>query len=161
MEDISGERCEIRYQEIQDEANEKLEDARKELADGEAEAESELSEAWDEIYDGDNEIYDAKLKLARAKRELEARGEKDPGWREGAGRRQKHRLQRMKQKLADGRAAATMMDGAQLNQGKKDTGKQSRKNSIPHIRRPPRSWMKCAGAAGSEKSRAGRRADAV
>ena len=41
IEDISGERCEIRYQEIQDEANEKLEDARKELADGESEAESE------------------------------------------------------------------------------------------------------------------------
>ena len=117
LEDISGERCEIRYREIQDEANEKLEDARKELADGEAEAESELSEAWDEIYDGENEIYDAKLKLARAKRDLED-GEKKirDGEKELAdGRTQ---VAENEQKLADGRAQ--LNDGwNKLNQGKK------------------------------------------
>ena len=47
IEAISGERCEIRYQEIQKEANEKLADARKELTDGEAEAKSKLADAWD------------------------------------------------------------------------------------------------------------------
>ena len=117
LEDISGERCEIRYREIQDEANEKLEDARKELADGEAEAESELSEAWDEIYDGENEIYDAKLKLARAKRDLED-GEKKirDGEKELAdGRTQ---IAENEQKLADGRVQ--LNDGwNKLNQGKK------------------------------------------
>ena len=125
LEDISGERCEIRYREIQDEANEKLEDARKELADGEAEAESELSEAWDEIYDGDNEIYDAKLKLARAKRELED-GEKKirDGEKELAdGRTQ---IAENEQKLADGRAQ--LNDGwNKLNQGKKTLKSKQKK----------------------------------
>ena len=118
IEDISGERCEIRYQEVLDEANEKLADARKELADGESEAESELQDAWDEIYDGDNQLYDAKLKIARSKRELEA-GEKKIADGEKELADGKVQIAENEQKLSDGKQQ--LSDGwKQLNQGKKE-----------------------------------------
>lgn len=118
IEDISGERCEIRYQEVTDEANEKLADARKELADGESEAESELQDAWDEIYDGDNQLYDAKLKIARSKRELEA-GEKEIADGEKELADGKIQIAENEKKLEDGKQQ--LADGwKQLNKGKKE-----------------------------------------
>ena len=118
IEAISGERCEIRYQEIQKEANEKLADARKELTDGEAEAKSKLADAWTELCDGDKKIQDARKKLAKAKRELKD-GEKkiQDGEKELADGKQQ--LIKNEQKLADGRAQ--LKDGwTRLNQGKKE-----------------------------------------
>ncbi len=118
IEDIAGNRCEIRYQEVQDEANEKLGDARKELADGESEAESELTDAWDELYDGDQQIREAKLKLAKAKREL-AQGEKEVQDGEKELADGKSQIAENEVKLADGRQK--LQDGwTQLNQGKKE-----------------------------------------
>ena len=118
IEDIAGERCEIRYQEIQDEANEKLEDARRELADGEAEAESELTDAWDELYEGDQQIRDAKLKLEKAKRELE-QGEKEVQDGEQELSDGKAQIAENEAKLAEGRQQ--LQEGrTKLNQGKKE-----------------------------------------
>lgn len=115
---ISGERCEIRYQEIQDEANEKLEDARKELADGEAEAESELADAWQEICDGEQQIRDAKQELEDAKQELK-QGEKEVQDGERQLADGKAQIAENEAKLANGRQQ--LQNGwERLNQGKKE-----------------------------------------
>ena len=118
LEALSGSRCDIRYQEVLNEANEKLADARKELADGEAEAESELADAWAELYDGDNQIYDAKLKLARSERELtDGETKIQDGEKELADG--KTQIAENEKKLEDGKVQ--LADGwKKLNQGKKD-----------------------------------------
>lgn len=85
LEDMSGLRCEIRYDDVMSEAQEKLDEARQEvedgkqeladakveLADGKAEAESELAEAESELTDGEQQLEDGKKELADAKKELE------------------------------------------------------------------------------------------
>ncbi|MGN0354235.1 MAG: FtsX-like permease family protein [Muricoprocola sp.] len=111
IEEIAGERCEIRYREVLDEANEKIQDAREELEDGEAEAESELTEAWDELYDGEMELYYGKLELARGEREL-AKGEEEyaDGLKE---------LEDNEKKISDGRQE--LEDGwSKLKEGKEE-----------------------------------------
>lgn len=85
IEGIADARCEIRYDEVMSEAQEKidearaevqdgkqeLEDAKKELEDGKAEAESELAEAQSELEDGESQLEDGKQELEDAKVEFE------------------------------------------------------------------------------------------
>ena len=118
IEDIAGERCEIRYQDVCDEANEKLEDAKKELAEGESEAESELADAWAELEDGQKQLDDAKEELEKARKELKD-GEKEiqDGERELANG--KAQIAENEKKLVDGKNQ--LADGwKKLNQGKKE-----------------------------------------
>jgi putative ABC transport system permease protein len=84
IEEITDARCEIRYQEVIDEAHQTIEDAKQEvedgkqkvadakqeLADGESEAQSELDEAESELIDGEEQIADAKPELNDARREV-------------------------------------------------------------------------------------------
>ncbi len=90
VEGIADARCEIRYDEVMTEAQEKLDDARqevedgkqeladakKELEDGRAEAESELAEAESELLDGERQLEEGKQELEDAKQEL-AEGEQE------------------------------------------------------------------------------------
>ena len=93
IEAIAGERCDIRYQEVQAEGAEKIADAKQEIADGEqeladakqelADAEQKLSDAAQEIADGEQEIADGEAELADAKDELRRQQKKiDAGWEE-------------------------------------------------------------------------------
>lgn len=84
VEAIQDVRCEARYAEVKDEAQQKIDDAKKEvedgkkevadaeqeLADGKAEAESELSEAESELTRGESELADGRQKLEDSKQEL-------------------------------------------------------------------------------------------
>lgn len=84
LESMEGARCEIRYEEVMDEAQEKLDDAKQEVADGEqeladarkelddgkAEAESELAEAESELISGESELADGRQELADSEQEL-------------------------------------------------------------------------------------------
>lgn len=78
VEGIEAERCQVRYDEIVEEANDKLADARQELEDGKKEADEKLADARKELEDGEKklkdgkkEYKDGKKKLADAKKELE------------------------------------------------------------------------------------------
>ncbi len=71
VEDIEGARCKVRYQEIQDEANEELDDARKELADKKEEADKELADAKAKIDDAQKKLDDGRKELEDGKKELE------------------------------------------------------------------------------------------
>ena len=90
LEEISDVRCEIRYDEVMEEARDavdegkqevedgkkELEEAKQELSDGEAEAESELAEAESELLDGESQLEEGKQELEDARQEL-AEGEKE------------------------------------------------------------------------------------
>lgn len=54
LEDIAGDRCDIRYAQVYEDANKELADAKKEVAD----AEAELADAQQELTDGENEYED-------------------------------------------------------------------------------------------------------
>ena len=78
VEGIEAERCQVRYDEIVEEANDKLADARQELEDGKKKADEKLADARQELEDGKKklkdgkkEYKDGKKKLADAKKELE------------------------------------------------------------------------------------------
>ena len=111
VEGIAAERCQIRYQDVTDEANEKLADAEKELEDGKKEAESELAEAESELEKGRQELADAKQEVADAEKELED-GEKEIA-------ENKATLQEKEQELADGKAQLES-GWAQLASGKEE-----------------------------------------
>ena len=70
VENISDVRCDIRYAEIMDEANEKIAEAESELAEAKEEAESELSEAEQELKDGEAELADGKAELASSENDI-------------------------------------------------------------------------------------------
>ncbi len=84
IETIQDMRCELRYDEVMEEAESELEegkqeledgkaeleDAKQELADAESEAESELSEAESELTEGESELADGKQELEDAKQEV-------------------------------------------------------------------------------------------
>ncbi len=90
IEEIQDVRCEIRYEEVMEEARSELDEGKQELADGkqeladakqkladaESEAESELAEAESELLEGESELADGKQELADAKQEA-ADGEKE------------------------------------------------------------------------------------
>lgn len=85
VESIQDGRCEVRYQEVKEEADEKLADYRQQLEEGEseleqakadlesgkAEAESELEDAREQLESGRTELEDGKQQLAAARRELQ------------------------------------------------------------------------------------------
>lgn len=64
MEDLTGERGEIRREELVSDATAELDDAKQELEDGKKEAQEELADAAKEIADGEKELADAKKKIA-------------------------------------------------------------------------------------------------
>lgn len=69
-EDICKTRVDNRYEDILQEANEKLADARKELDTQKADAEKELADAFDELTDADKQIAEGKKEIADAKAAL-------------------------------------------------------------------------------------------
>ena len=85
VEGLEDVRCEVRYDEIMSEAQEKIDDAKQEvedgkqeladakqeLEDGQREAESELAEAESELIEGESELEDGKKKLEDSRKELE------------------------------------------------------------------------------------------
>ena len=82
IEDIEGLRCRARYDEITDEAKEKIEDAKKELEDGKKEADEKLAEAEKELEDGEQKLLDGEkqtvdgeVELASGKQTLYSRQE--------------------------------------------------------------------------------------
>ena len=122
VEEIEGARCEIRYQEVMDEAEEALADAKKELEDGRKEGESELAEAESEIADGEKELADGKKELEDAKKEL-ADGEKEIADGEKELSDSRATLAEKEQELAD--AKAQLADGwSQLESGKQELASQ-------------------------------------
>ena len=60
VEGIEAEWCQVRYDEIVEEANEKLADARQELEDGKKEANEKLADARQELEDGKKKLKDGK-----------------------------------------------------------------------------------------------------
>ena len=104
VEGIEKERCEIRYNDVKEEAEDALNDAGKELRDGEKEltdgkkefsdGEKELNEAKKEVKDGKKELADAKKEIEDGKKELSAAKKKvSDGWEQ---------LEEAKNKAADG-----------------------------------------------------------
>lgn len=88
IEDITDERCDLRYAEIMDEANEEVLEAESELAEAKAEAESELADAEAELKDGEAKLADGKAELAASEQDLRdakdqlyaSRDTLDSGW---------------------------------------------------------------------------------
>ena len=102
VEAIEDKRCEERYAEIREEAQEKIADAKQELADGKKEADEKLADAEQELADAKKKLADGKQELAEKKQEL-ADG--------------KQELAEKKQELAD--AKKQVSDGwTQLNTAK-------------------------------------------
>lgn len=71
LEELGKTRAEIRYQEIVDEANDKLADARQEYEDGKRDAEQELADAKQKLDDAEQEIRDSEQTLQDGKQELD------------------------------------------------------------------------------------------
>lgn len=71
VEKIRKERQEARYQEIVDEAVDKLNDAKKELADSKAEANKKLEDARVQLENGRKQIEDARAEIANGYARLE------------------------------------------------------------------------------------------
>lgn len=70
VEDITGERAQIRYREIVDEAQGEIEDAKNELADAKAEVRKELKDAKKKLDDGKEELDNAKNKVSDGKKQI-------------------------------------------------------------------------------------------
>lgn len=78
-ETVADARCEVRYEQIQDEAQEEIDKAQKELDDARKEAESELSDALttlessqEELEEGENTLAEKEEELADAKAQIES-----------------------------------------------------------------------------------------
>ena len=90
IEDISDVRCDVRYAEIMDEANEEIAEAESELESAKDEVNEELADAEQELRDGEKAIKDGKAQLSSSQRELEdakkqledSRITLDDGWKE-------------------------------------------------------------------------------
>ena len=113
VEGIEKERCQLRYNEIMSEAQDKIADAEKELADGK----KQLEDARAQLADGRTQISSAREQAANGQAQLETAQEKlDDGWLQyNAGKKQyeegkaefdkaKQQIEAGKQKIADGRA---------------------------------------------------------
>lgn len=116
VEEISDSRCQIRYAQVMDTAQEKLSDAKQELADGKAEAEKELADARKELEDGEKELEDGQKEYDDGVKQLaDARKELEDGKKELADA--KTELEDGKKQLAD--AKEEIAEGKrQLAQGK-------------------------------------------
>lgn len=122
VEAIAPAQCEIRYQEVTDEAQEALADAEKELEDGKAEGESELADAREELAEGESELADGKQELADAKQEI-ADGEQELADGEQEIADNKATIAEKEQELADGKTQ--IADGwTQLASGKSELAAQ-------------------------------------
>lgn len=108
VEAMENERCEARYEEIREEADEKLADARQELADGQKEADEKLADAKEELDDARKKLSDARKELEDGKAELaDGRAE----------------LEKQEKKLSDARRE--LSDGRQkLSEGKAELSRQ-------------------------------------
>lgn len=95
IEDITKERCEVRYDSIMEEANQSISDAQIELTDAKEKAEKKLSDGWDKLVKAKQDMKEAKQKITDGEKEL-AEG--------------KTELSKAEDKLAEGRTA--------YNQGK-------------------------------------------
>ncbi len=71
LEGIQDIRCQIRHDEVVEEANEKLEDARKELEDGRKEADEKLADAKKELEDAEKKLADGQEEYDDGVRQLE------------------------------------------------------------------------------------------
>lgn len=95
VEGIEKEHCQLRYDEIMSEAQDKIADAEKELADGRKEADKELADASKKLSDGEKEIRDGKKELEDGRKKLaDAKEELVDG---------KKQLENARAQLADGR----------------------------------------------------------
>lgn len=70
VEGIQEERCQVRYDDVVSEAEEKIADGEKELADGKKEADQELADARKELEDGEKEYQDGKKEYEDGKQQL-------------------------------------------------------------------------------------------
>ena len=106
VEGIEAERCQVRYDEIVEEANDKLADARQELEDGKA----RLADAKKELEDGRSQLASAKEQLASGRAQIaSAKEQLNAGWAE---------VSENQAKLDDGKAQ--LEDGKnQLSAGEK------------------------------------------
>ncbi len=78
IQEIAGERCEIRYHDLTDEPYEELEKSKQEVEDGwqeVADAKQELEDAYNELVDGEEQIAEAKVTLAEAEATIAANEE--------------------------------------------------------------------------------------
>ncbi|MDY3920145.1 MAG: FtsX-like permease family protein [Candidatus Limivivens sp.] len=134
-EGIEEVRCQARYDEIMDEANEKLEegkekleDARQELEDGKQEAEEKLADAQEEIDDAQQQLEDGRAELRYAKAKVkDAKQEVMDGWKELADAREE--LEDSRSQLEDARAqAADGRSGIESSRSELNT-KQAELNS--------------------------------
>ncbi len=90
IEDIADVRCDVRYAEIMDEANEEIGEAESELESAKDEVDEELADAKKELHDGEKAIADGKAQLSSSQRELadarkqleDSRITLDDGWKE-------------------------------------------------------------------------------
>lgn len=71
IEAITGERGQIRKQDLIADANEELDKAKKELDDGKKEAEEELSEAEQTLKDGEEQLADAREQISDGRTQIE------------------------------------------------------------------------------------------
>lgn len=85
VEGIEKERCQLRYNEIMSEAQDKIADAEKELADGRKEADKELADASKKLSDGEKEIRDGKKELEDGRKKLADAKEELGRWQKTAG----------------------------------------------------------------------------
>ena len=137
VETIQDGRCQIRYDEVMSEAQDKITDAEQKLADGKKESDEKLADAKKKLDDGEKEFKDGKKKyedgrqkLADAKKEL-ADGKKQIEDAKAQLADGKEQLASAKEQLSDGQsqlsAAQAKLDKGweQYNAGKKqyDEGK--------------------------------------
>lgn len=71
LENISGERCDLRLQEVKDDAQQEIDDAWDEYNDSAAEAEQELSDAAQELQDGRDALADGEQEVADGERDYQ------------------------------------------------------------------------------------------
>ena len=78
VEELSEKRCQVRYDEVTGEAQEKIDDAKQELADGRKELDEKLADAEKTLTDGEEELEQGKKDLEDGKKQLsEARTQLD------------------------------------------------------------------------------------
>ena len=76
--ELSEKRCQVRYDEVTGEAQEKIDDAKQELADGRKESDEKLADAEKTLTDGEEELEQGKKDLEDGKKQLsEARTQLD------------------------------------------------------------------------------------
>lgn len=71
IDGIEKERCEIRFENVKKEGEEKLSEKEKEFSDGKEEARKKLSDAEQELKDAEEQLCDGKKEYAEGKKQLE------------------------------------------------------------------------------------------